>query len=79
MATTDLKKKEMDFHNTYIREACISRGCTICAKYKDENQDTSGITFHDNVKAPLSMHETLVEIPRDQRKVDSMKIDFQVP
>jgi hypothetical protein len=77
MATTDLKKKEMDFHNTLYERLVSVEDALSALNIKDENQDTSGITFHDNVKAPLSMHETLVEIfPEIKRKVESMKIDF---
>lgn len=78
--TTDLRKREMDFHNTLYERLVNIEDAIAALNIKDDTQDTSGIVFHDNIKAPLSMHDTLVEIfPEIKRKIEAMNIDFHTP
>lgn len=81
--TTDLKLEEMNFHNLLqkkfnaIDDAVESLGI----KFSDENVNT--IEFLADAKAPLSMHNVLINIPEYaeiiQKELDHKKIDFTSP
>lgn len=81
--TTDLKLEEMNFHNLLqkkfnaIDDAVESLGI----KFNDESTNT--IEFLSDVKAPLSMHRVLINIPEYaeliQKELDHRKIDFISP
>lgn len=80
IATTDLKKTEMDFHNTLYEKLSGIEDSLTTLNIKEDTQDTSGIVFHDNTLAPLCQHETLVALyPEIKRKIEAMKIDFTSP
>jgi len=80
ISTTDLKKAEMDFHNTLYEKLSSIEDALLAFNIKDDAQDTSGIVFYDNIKAPLCQHETLSTIyPEIKRKIEAMKIDFTTP
>ena len=83
ITTTDLKLEEMNFHNLLqqkynaIDDAVESLGI----KFNDENVNT--IEFLSDVKAPLSMHKVLINIPEYaeiiQKELNHKKIDFITP
>lgn len=78
--TIDLKKKEMDFHNTLYERLSNIEDIITSLNIKDDAEATSGIEFLNETKAPLSMHSILSEIyPEINRKLESMKIDFDTP
>lgn len=80
IATTDLKKTEMDFHNTLYEKLSGIEDSLTTLNIKEDTQDTSGIVFHDNTLAPLCQHDTLVLLyPEIKRKIEAMKIDFTTP
>lgn len=76
--TIDLKKKEMDFHNTLYERLSNIEDIITALNIKEDASATSGIEFLNETKAPLSMHSILSEIyPEINRKLESMKIDFE--
>lgn len=78
--TIDLKKKEMDFHNTLYERLSNIEDTITALNIKDDAEATSGIEFLNETKAPLSMHGILSETyPEITRKLEFMKIDFDTP
>lgn len=78
--TIDLKKKEMDFHNTLYERLSSIEDTITSLNIKSDAEATSGIEFLNETKAPLSMHSVLSEIyPEINRKLEFMKIDFDTP
>lgn len=78
--TIDLKKKEMDFHNTLYDRLSNIEDIITALNIKEDASATSGIEFLNETKAPLSMHKHLsVLYPEINRKLEAMKIDFDTP
>lgn len=78
--TIDLKKKEMDFHNTLYDRLSNIEDTITSLNIKEDASATSGIEFLNDTKAPLSMHKHLcVLYPEINRKLETMKIDFDSP
>jgi len=81
--TTDLKKEEMNFHNTLQKKynAIDDAVEALDIKFSDDNVNV--IEFLSDVKAPLSMHKSLISIPEYaeiiQKELDYRKIDFDSP
>jgi len=76
----DIRSDEMKFLKECFADISRIDDNIAALNIKDDTQDTSGIVFHDNVKAPLCMHEQLVKLyPEIERKISAMKIDFDSP
>lgn len=81
--TTDLKLEEMNFHNLLQKKfnAIDDAVESLDIKFSDENINT--IEFLSDVKAPLSMHKVLIEIPEYskiiKKELEYKKIDFNSP
>lgn len=76
--STDLKKEEMDFHNTLQKRFNIVDDAVEALNLKfEDTKSTSAIEFLNDQKAPLSMHEVLSKLyPEIQVELDRMGIDF---
>lgn len=81
--TTDLKKEEMDFHNTLQKKYNAIDDAVESLDIKFGEDNTNTIEFLSDVKAPLSMHRVLMTIPEYaeiiQKELDYKKIDFDSP
>ena len=81
--TTDLKLEEMNFHNLLQKKFNTIDDSveSLDIKFSDENVNT--IEFLSDVKAPLSMHKILIEVPEYaeiiQKELSYKKIDFNSP
>lgn len=83
IATNDLKLEEMEFHNTLQKRYNAIDDAVEALGLKFGDEKSNVIEFLSDVKAPLSMHKVLIEIPeyRDiiQKELDYRKIDFDSP
>lgn len=79
--SADLRANEIDFHRHLHQETSKIWENFIALNIKtDDLKATDGIEFYDNVKAPLSMLEVLVEVyPQIQKALDKLEIDFTTP
>ena len=83
IATNDLKLEEMDFHNTLQRKYNTIDDAveSLDIKFGDENVNI--IEFLSDVKAPLSMHKVLIDMPEYseiiKKELDYRGIDFTSP
>ena len=77
----DYKSDEIAFDNLiYKDQTSLIEGTDKINLETKKSEDTSGIQFLDNVKAPLSMHHVLVDLyPEIKKKVEAMGIDFESP
>lgn len=76
--TIELKKKEMDFHNTLYDRLSSIEDTISSLNIKEDADAASGIEFLNGTKAPLSMHKILSEIyPEINMKLEAMNIDFE--
>lgn len=76
IADTDLRASEIAFHN-HLYKAVSSIEDTVSALNIKEDQAAEGIQWLDNQKATIAMHKNLVKLyPEIQKKLDSLKIDF---
>jgi len=78
--TTDLKLEEMNFHNLLQKKYNTIDDAVESLDLKFSDENTNSIEFLSDVKAPLSMHPVLINIPEYaeiiQRELDYKKIDF---
>jgi len=77
----DVRSEELQFHNQISKEAeVVQDKITELGLRSSKVADTSGISFRDDVKAPLSMHWVLSELyPEIKKKVEEKGIDFDTP
>jgi hypothetical protein len=76
---SSLKSNEIAFHNKLFKEIADLQDKLSALNFADSNEAEVGITFHNDVKAPLSMHFDLVtEYPEIQDKLDAMGINFDI-
>jgi hypothetical protein len=79
--SSELRSNEIDFHrHLHQTTAKVLEDFNSMNLKLDDERAADGIEFYDNVKAPLSMHNVLVELyPQIQRTLDEMGIDFTSP
>ena len=79
--SSELRSNEIDFHrHLHQTTAKVLEDFNSMNLKLDDERAADGIEFYDNVKAPLSMHNVLVELyPQIQRTLDEMGIDFISP
>ena len=77
----DVRSDELQFHNFISKEVeIIQDKINELGLRNSKIADTSGISFRDDVKAPLSMHWVLSELyPEIKKKVEEKGIDFTTP
>ena len=77
----DVRSDELQFHNFISKEVeIIQDKINELGLRNSKIADTSGISFRDDVKAPLSMHLVLSELyPEIKKKVEEKGIDFTTP
>ena len=77
----DVRSDELQFHNFISKEVeIIQDKINELGLRNSKIADTSGISFRDDVKAPLSMHWVLSELyPEIKKKVEEKGIDFITP
>lgn len=77
----DVRSDELQFHNFISKEVeIIQDKINELGLRNSKIADTSGISFRDDVKAPLSMHWVLSELyPEIKKKVEEKGIDFDTP
>ncbi|AGO49480.1 hypothetical protein Phi4:1_gp067 [Cellulophaga phage phi4:1] len=74
------KTNEISLQNKLFKEVEKLKDDLLNLNIDEDNKDLSGITFFDNVKAPLSMHWILVDMyPDIKSKIEAMAIDFDSP
>lgn len=73
----DVRTEEMAFIRNCFSALTKLQDKITALNIKDDSQQGEGITFFNNKKAPLAMHEILVKkFPEIQRRLDTMEIDF---
>jgi len=79
--SSELRSNEIDFHrHLHQTTAKVLEDFNSMNLKLDDERAADGIEFYDNVKAPLSMHNVLVELyPQIQRTLDEIGIDFTSP
>jgi hypothetical protein len=79
--SSELRSNEIDFHrHLHQTTAKVLEDFNSMNLKLDDERAADGIEFYDSVKAPLSMHNVLVELyPQIQRTLDEMGIDFTSP
>lgn len=79
--SSELRSNEIDFHrHLHQTTAKVLEDFNSMNLKLDDERAADGIEFYDNVKAPLSMHNVLVELyPQIQITLDEMGIDFTSP
>lgn len=80
IATNDLKLEEMDFHNTLQKKYNVIDDAVESLDIKFSDEVSNVIEFLSDVKAPLSMHKVLMELPEYseiiKKELEYRKIDF---
>lgn len=81
---TDLRTEEIDFHSILFKAVSSIDDTVLALNIKEDADETAGISFYNNMKAPLSMHEVLTGgenpmFPEVIRVLEVMKIDFTSP
>lgn len=73
-----LRSDEIAFHNKLFKEIADLQDKLSALNFSDSDEADVGITFHNDMKAPLSMYEDLiVEYPEIEDKLVAMGIDFK--
>ena len=73
-----LKSNEIAFHNKLFKEIADLQDKLSALNFSDSEEAEVGITFHNDMKAPLSMYEDLIaEYPEIEEKLIAMGIDFK--
>lgn len=76
----DLRSEEIAFHNTLFKSISSIQDKVSELNIKEDSTETTGIAFHENRAAPLSMCNTLCELyPEIKRAVEALNIDFKSP
>ena len=77
----DVRSDELTFHNEISKEVeLVLDDISTLGLRNSKVADTSGISFRDDVKAPLSMHWVLSELyPEIKKKIEEKGIDFDTP
>ena len=74
----EVRSEEMKFMKECFAGVTKIQDSINALNIKDETQDTTGIEFLNNAKAPLSMHKVLSEIyPEINVKLELLGIDFE--
>lgn len=76
-----VRSDELQLHNKISKEVeLVLDEIAVLGLRNSKVADTSGISFRDDVKAPLSMHWVLSELyPEIKKKVEEKGIDFETP
>lgn len=78
LSSSKNKTDEIALQNKLFKEGEKLKDDLRALNIEEDTKDLSGIVFYDNVKAPLSMHEILVDIyPDIRKKIEAMEIDFK--
>lgn len=81
--TTDLKLEEMNFHNLLQKKFNAIDDAVESLGIKFSDESVEAIEFLADAKAPLSMHNILINLPEYsdiiQKELDYKKIDFVSP
>ena len=77
----DIRSDELQFHNDISAEVELIQDKVGALELKDNKlRSSSTIEFYDNIKAPLSMHWTLIKIyPEINEKLKEKDIDIDAP
>lgn len=79
----ELKLQEMDFHNSLQKKYNTIDDAVESLDIKFGEEISNVIEFLSDIKAPLSMHEVLINMPEYseiiQKELDYRKIDFTTP
>jgi hypothetical protein len=77
----DVRSDELTFHNEISKEVeLVLDDISTLGLRNSKVADTSGISFRDDVRAPLSMHWVLSELyPEIKKKIEEKGIDFDTP
>lgn len=77
----DIRSDELQFHNEISKEVeLIQDKITTLGLRSSKVADTSGISFLNDAKAPLSMHWVLSKLyPEIQKKLDEKGVDIDNP
>ena len=76
----DLRSEEMKFLKDCFAGVTKVQDAVTELNIKEDSAETTGIAFHENKPAPLSMHHILSELyPEIKRAVEGLKIDFTSP
>lgn len=77
----DVRSDELQFHNEISKEVdLVLDEVTTLGLRNSKVADTSGISFRDDVKAPLSMHWVLSEqYPEIKKKLEEKGVDIDNP
>lgn len=76
-----VRSDELQLHNKISKEVeLVLDEIVVLGLRNSKVADTSGISFRDDIKAPLSMHWVLAELyPEIKKKVEEKGIDFETP
>jgi hypothetical protein len=76
--TTDLRAHEVAFHqHLYNEVSSIDDQITALNIQDNDDNQTDGIEFLNNIKAPLAMYDVIIRIyPEVQDKINKMKINL---